>query len=77
MYELLPLFDLVWYIVFVILIFLFFILRDLRLKNKSLILRIFKFIIFTLIFILNLLLFDNLNMTIHLEDEDKKNEKNS
>lgn len=77
MYELLPFFDLVWYIVFVILIFLFFILRDLRSKNKSLILRIFKFIIFTLIFILNLLLFDNLNMTIHLEDEDKKNEKNS
>ena len=68
MYELLPFFDLVWYIVFVILIFLFFILRDLRSKNKSLILRIFKFIIFTLIFILNLLLFDNLNMTIHLED---------
>lgn len=63
---------LLWFIFFILLVILAIILRDQKTENnRSIGFCLLNLILFIPISIINLLIFDNLNITTHLLDNDK------
>ena len=65
--------DLLFFLLFILLIVIILLLKDLYYRKESLLVHIVRYVLFIPVVILNVLFFDNLNISIHLFDDDQKN----